>query len=309
LPTAAVSLHASDVAEDDLSPSAATRFRPWATSTKRAEMAEPPRSHAMRRRSLLQRLTRAFFGLTLLSCAAVIPVTSQAAATTCSAPRDLLWLQAPLPRTAQRVAAHQPLTIVAIGSSSTEGIGASSPARSYPRQLEGELRGRFAEVPVTVLNKGVGGEVAGQTLERFTADVLEHKPDLVIWQVGSNDAAMQDLDLAAYEQLVRGGIERLKAAGVDVLILDLQYAPMVLERSLSPRVEQILLSLAEQEAVPVFQRFAVMRHWLDSGQLDFRAMLSADGLHMNDFSYGCLARLMATAITDKTALPVMASRR
>jgi acyl-CoA thioesterase-1 len=278
-------------------------------------MAEPPQPQRLgapraandnRRRSLLQRLTRAVFGLTLLSCT-VIPATSQAA-TTCSAPRDLLWLQAPLPRTAERVSAHQPLTIVAIGSSSTEGVGASSPARSYPSQLEGELRGRFAEVPVTVLNKGVGGEVAGQTLERFTADVLEHKPDLVIWQVGSNDA-MQDLDLAAYEQLVRGGIERLKAAGVDVLILDLQYAPMVLERSLSPRVEQILVSLAEQEGVPVFQRFAVMRHWLDSGQLDFRAMLSADGLHMNDFSYGCLARLMATAITDKTALPVMASRR
>jgi acyl-CoA thioesterase I len=283
-------------------------------------MAEPPQrlvapraANDNRRRSLLQRLTRAVFGLTLLSCT-VIPATSQAAAqaaaTTCSAPRDLLWLQAPLPRTAERVSAHQPLTIVAIGSSSTEGVGASSPARSYPSQLEGELRGRFAEVPaVRVLNKGVGGEVAGQTLERFTADVLEHKPDLVIWQVGSNDAAMQDLDLAAYEQLVRGGIERLKAAGVDVLILDLQYAPMVLERSLSPRVEQILVSLAEQEGVPVFQRFAVMRHWLDSGQLDFRAMLSADGLHMNDFSYGCLARLMATAITDKTALPMVASRR
>jgi hypothetical protein len=40
-------------------------------------------------------------------------------------------------------------------------------------------------------------------------------------------------------------------------------------------------------------------------------MLAADGLHMNDLSYGCcMARQMATAVTDKTTAPsVVASRR
>jgi hypothetical protein len=170
--------------------------------------------------------------------------------------------------------------------------------------LEGLL---FEEIVPVVRGRVEGAEAfARQTLERFASDVLGEDPDLVIWQVGTNDV-MHELDLPAYEHLVRGGIERLKAAGVDVMLLDLQYAPKVLERPLAPRVEGILLHLAEQERVPVFRRFALMRHWLDSEQLDFARMLSPDGLHMNDLSYGCLARHMATAISDKTAPPLLAA--
>src|SRR5689334_17536586 len=57
----------------------------------------PAAANDNRRRSLVQRLARALFSLTLLSCA-VIPAPGEAA-TTCSAPRDLFWLDAPLPRT------------------------------------------------------------------------------------------------------------------------------------------------------------------------------------------------------------------
>ena len=70
----------------------------------------------------------------------------QASAAACNAPADLVRLVNPLKRVAQRIAGGQSLTIVAIGSSSTAGAGASSPAMSYPSRLEVELKALWPRV-------------------------------------------------------------------------------------------------------------------------------------------------------------------
>jgi hypothetical protein len=48
----------------------------------------------------------------------------------------------------------------------------------------------------------------------------------------------------------------------------------------------------------VFQRFALMRHWVSSGQYQMDDIVSRDGLHLNDVSYGCIARLLAGSLAD-----------
>ena len=97
---------------------------------------------------------------------------SQAPAAACSAPADLVRLVNPLKRVAQRIAGGQPLTIVAIGSSSTAGAGASSPAMSYPSRLEVELKALFPRADITVINRGVNGEESRDMLARFDRDVV-----------------------------------------------------------------------------------------------------------------------------------------
>src|SRR5438093_4685192 len=104
----------------------------------------------------------------------------------CSVASDLVRLALPLSRVAQRLADGEPVKIIAIGSSSTAGAGASSRAFSYPSRLEVELRTRFPRASITVVNRGVGGEEAPQMLARFARSVIAEKPDLVLWQVGSN---------------------------------------------------------------------------------------------------------------------------
>src|SRR5207253_11501351 len=86
----------------------------------------------------------------------------------------------------ERIAQGLPIKIVAIGSSSTFGSGASSSAASYPSRLEAELKSQLPGLPVTVLNKGIGGEEAAQMVARFDGDVLDESPGLVVWQGGSN---------------------------------------------------------------------------------------------------------------------------
>jgi acyl-CoA thioesterase-1 len=226
----------------------------------------------------------------------------------CATPAALVRLDGALPRIEAKLKVHQPITILALGSSSTAGYGASSPANSYPSRLAAELAARLPQDSVEVRNKGVGGDTTYDMLKRFDADVLSQHPDLVIWQLGTN-AVLLDMDLPPHEVLIRDGLERLKAAGIDALVMDLQYSPKVLSHPHFEEMEDLLAEIGHEEKVPVFRRFAIMRHWLQSGQLSFRKMLSRDGLHMNDLSYDCLARLLAEAIVDRLSTGAVASGR
>src|SRR4051794_40839667 len=99
----------------------------------------------------------------------------------CAAPPDLICFEHALPRTARRRTSRAPIMIVALGSSSTAGAGASSAAAAYPARFAAELRDRWADQPLTILNRGINGEDAREMMARFDKDVISQMPDLVIW--------------------------------------------------------------------------------------------------------------------------------
>lgn len=232
--------------------------------------------------------------------------TAPAASATCRAPATLVRFDRPLIHTMRRLANGQALTIVAIGSSSTAGAGASSPDASYPNRLAVELRTRFAGHEIVVLNRGVNGEETNNMMARFAADVLAAHPQLVLWQIGTN-SVLRDHPLNPHAVQLHDGIEQLKASGADVVLIDPQFAPAVLAKSETQgMVEQIALA-AKQEDVDLFQRFAVMREWHDVQHLSFDIFVSSDHLHMNDWSYACLAKLLGGAIAEAATRPIAAA--
>ena len=182
-----------------------------------------------------------------------------------------------------------------MGSSSTEGVGASFPAMSYPSRLEQELKDRFRSVDIKVINHGIGGQDVPEELVRLDRDVIAEHPDLVIWQVGTNAVLRRD-DVSADEQLIRQGVAVMKAHGIDVVLMDLQYAPRVLDRPASAEVERLIAEIARSTHVGLFRRFEIMREWDNMHQLAPTSMIGADGLHMTDASYGCLANQLADAL-------------
>jgi acyl-CoA thioesterase-1 len=236
-------------------------------------------------------------------CAAALAATGLASAEpqgvvsapNCAAPLALSVIDAALNRSAARIDKGLPLTIVAIGSSSTKGAGASSPAMSYPSRLEAELRDRLPKVEIRVLNRGRGGEDVGQELARFGPDVFALDPDLVIWQVGTNAVLRRD-EFADDEQSIRRGIVAIQERGIDLILMDLQYAPRVLARPAWSEMERIISETARRAHVGLFRRFEIMREWDHAHQLAPIAMIGADGLHMTDASYGCLAHQLASAL-------------
>ena len=201
------------------------------------------------------------------------------------------------------LASGEPLTIVAIGSSSTAGAGATSPAASYPSRLAVELAQRFPGRDITVLNRGVNGEETEQMLARFDTAVIAAHPALVLWQIGTN-SVLREYPLKSHSVLLREGIARLKQAGADVVLIDMQYTPSVLAKSETPGMEDQIAFAAKQENVDLFSRFALMRHWHEVQHIPFDVFASPDQLHMNDWSYACVAKLLATAIAEAATRPV-----
>ena len=145
-------------------------------------------------------------------------------------------------------------------------------------------------------------------MRRFDADVLYYHPDLVVWQLGTN-ALLKEDGVSRDAPRIKSGIERLKAVGADVILMNPQYAPKVLRDPDHSGMVRLLDAVGREEKVAVFNRFALMRRWVRSGATDFASILSPDGLHMNDVSYGCIAHLLADSILAAAAssAPMIAS--
>jgi acyl-CoA thioesterase-1 len=148
-----------------------------------------------------------------------------------------------------------------------------------------------------VLNRGINGDLAVDMLACFDQNVAAEHPDLVLWQVGTN-AVLRDYQLSP--SLIHDGIRRMKTIGADVVLIDPQFAPKVIVKPEISEMVDLISIAAKQESVDLFRRFTLMQHWREVEGMPFETFISADGLHMNDWSYDCVAKALAGAIVDAT---------
>src|SRR3954453_15573300 len=201
-----------------------------------------------------------------------------------------------LPHVASKLAAGEPVMIVAFGSSSTVGYGTTSPEFTYPNRLAAQLRRQYPAADITVVNRGQGGEDAPEMMKRLQVAVLDMKPDLVIWQVGTN-AVLRNLDPAETARLVEEGIAKIQGAGADLVLVGPQYSPKVNERGESAsNMVKLLGKVAELRHVGLFPRFEVMRDWHEKQAIPIENFVISDGLHMTDWGYACFAQLLGDDI-------------
>lgn len=234
--------------------------------------------------------------------AAAAAATNAGPPAACNVTLDQVRLDLPLVHTARVLASGKPLKIVALGSSSTYGAGASTSAASYPSRLADELARRFPGHEITILNRGVNGNEAADMLARLDTAVIAEKPDLVLWQVGTN-SVLRDKPLQPHAPLLHEGLARMKATGADVVLVDPQYAPRVISKPMCEGMVSLIATTAKAEHVGVFHRFELMRRWRETEQLPFETFVSTDGLHMNDWSYACLAKALGVAIAEAATRP------
>jgi acyl-CoA thioesterase-1 len=93
-----------------------------------------------------------------------------------------------------------------------------------------------------------------------------------------------------------------------VVLIDPQFAPKVLAMPEIDEMIDLIATTAQREHVGLFHRFAIMRHWHQVAGIPFDTFLSADQLHMNDWSYGCIAKLLASSIADSASRSTLISR-
>jgi len=202
---------------------------------------------------------------------------------------------AAIPHLRAALAAHEPIVIVAIGSSSTQSWRSSDPAHSYPAVLQAALSRALPTAHIAVINRGVGGEDAPEEVARMDTDVLAIRPQLVIWQVGSN-SVLRSADPIVFKRLVSAGIERLHKAGADVIVMDNQQAPELLSKPEHLIMDQALAEVAAAKGASLFARSSLMEAWQRAGK-PYGTFISSDGLHHNDLGYRCVAESLAGVIT------------
>jgi len=189
---------------------------------------------------------------------------------------------------------HEPAIIVAIGSSSTQSWRSSDPGHSYPGVLQARLSSLLPEAHIAVINRGIGGEDAPEELARLDKDVLAVRPQLVIWQVGSNGVLRHDSP-TVFRKLVTTGVNQMRKAGVDVILMDNQRAPALLDKPEHVVMDQSLAEVATATDVSLFDRGALMEAWQRAGE-PYAHFISSDSLHHNDLGYRCVAESLAGVI-------------
>jgi hypothetical protein len=209
--------------------------------------------------------------------------------------------------------------IVAIGSSSTAGHGGIQP---YPERLLSFLQAQYPKAEITMVNRGIGGQEAPLEFQRFDTDVIAEKPDLVIWQVGTNSVWQRpDQNPPSLDETtsaIREGLIKLRReTQADVILMDLQYVPAVLTPAKKEKAIAMVKAISElaRDGVNVFRRFAFMKGLSEVEQVSFDRMVDpADEhrLHDSDWATHRVAWAMKLAIVggvDKALLSAAAPSR
>lgn len=214
----------------------------------------------------------------------------------CLPPKGAGAVSASLPRVARKLNAREPITIVALGSSSTAGYGSTASTYTYPSRLAEQLRRKYPRVRISVINRGMGGQEVRQMVERLQSSVLDSHPDLVIWQLGTNTVVRGE-DSSGIAAMVEAGVARMQATGADVVLIDPQYVPAVTaKKEGASKMVKLIGEVARLRHASVFPRFEVMRQWHEDEKLPFESFSISDGLHMNDWGYACFAQLLGDTI-------------
>jgi hypothetical protein len=240
----------------------------------------------------------AVLGLTLLAgCLTAGSARAEDAPAACEVPAYLLSSESSLPKVADAVKGGKPLSILVIGSRSS--TIASSEASAYPARLQAMLTEKLPSVPISLsveLQTAKTAEEAAATLVKL---VEAKKPTLVIWQTGTVDA-MRSIDPDDFRSALDEGVVALQNAGTDVVLINLQYSPRTETMISAPPYLDNMRVVAQQHDVPLFDRFAIMRHWNDSG--DFDLFSASHGIDLAKRVHDCLGRALSTFVIDAARL-------
>src|SRR5262249_16294876 len=210
--------------------------------------------------------------------------------------RELLDVGNPLDIARTAVADDRELRIVALGSSSTQGYGASNPQFAYPAQLKMKLEAAMPGVSVHVWNKGVGGQDAEEMTARMKTDGKPGHAPPVAWQVGTN-SAIRRTPLDKFAEKLRAGIDIGHSFGANFVMMNLQYVPAVVALPDEEEYARVMSEVAKEKGAGLFNRFEMMRSWYNDGMPDAQ-FVTNDGLQFHDLGRRCSGKLVSVAIRD-----------
>jgi len=188
------------------------------------------------------------------------------------------------------LAQRKSLRILAFGAAP----GRVSRNGGYTALIEAMLERALKGIDVVMINRGVSGELAADAAVRMKNEVALEEPDLVLWQVGTNDA-LAYVPVEDFSATVKDQIGWLKAHKVDVVLVGLQFANQMQRDAHYKEIRDSLRNVAAQENVLVVRFFEAMQ-MMDRADSEGPGPV-ADEFERNEAGYNCLAQYVARAIT------------
>jgi hypothetical protein len=225
------------------------------------------------------------------------PVRAEDAPESCEVPDYLLASESALPKVADAIKSGHSLDILVIGSRSStiNPTMNTSEVSAYPGRLQVALKQKLPSIAVN-LSVEIQAKKAAEEVAAGLPKLMEgKKPTLVIWQTGTVDA-MRSVDPEDFRTAVAEGVAALKEAGADVILMNPQYSPRTETMISAPPYLDNMRVVAQQHEVPLFDRFAIMRHWNESGEFDLFSPFH--GVELAKRVHGCLGRALAQFVID-----------
>jgi hypothetical protein len=216
----------------------------------------------------------------------------------CAVAAHLVTADFPLPRVAAAIANKQ-LDIVVVGSASSLLTAPNGTPEAYPVRLEAALSKRLPGVKVKVTTYAKPRTTADAMEKEIERVVETDKPALVIWQTGTVDA-IRRVDPEVFRTAIEEGMDVVAGAKIDLVLMNPQYSPRTESMIGVPPYADAMRLIALQHEVPLFDRFAVMRQWGETGTFDLieatKKMDTAERVHQ------CIAELLADLIVQAAKL-------
>jgi len=219
------------------------------------------------------------------------------AAPPCDVPAYLLSSDSNLAKVAAAIKSGKPLNVLVVGSRSS--TIPSQEASAWPAQLQATLKEKLGSVPVNLSVEIQSGKTAEEVAGTFVKLVEAKSPTLVIWQTGTYDA-IRGIDPDDFRGAVDEGVTALQKADVDVVLMNLQYSPRTETMTSVPPYLDNMRVVAAQHDIPLFDRFAIMHHWNDSG--DFDLFSATHGVELAKRVHACLGRALTRFVIDTAHL-------
>jgi acyl-CoA thioesterase-1 len=197
----------------------------------------------------------------------------------------------PLPNVATALENRKVVKILTIGASASSGRRFSK--GGYTAQIEQILEHALKGLDVVMINRGISGELAANAATRIKTEVALTNPDLVLWQVGTNDA-LAYVPLPYLKAAVIDTIHWLRAHNVDLILVGLQHVDAMAQNPNYIAVREVLRQIAAKENVLIVRRGDAMQliEKANAGGGAFRP----DEFERTEAGYNCLAEYVARAI-------------
>lgn len=189
------------------------------------------------------------------------------------------------------------LDILAVGSGTVLGPGATHPEDSFPYRMAEAIKAAAPQTVVELTVSGGRGLTAAAMLPLIDAALAQHAYQLVLWQTGTVEA-VRSLPADALFKALQSGAERVGQAGADLVLIDPQFSRFLRANANLHPYESALTQAAALPGVNLFHRFELMRDWVDHGGVDLERAERNAREKTADTLHACLGRALARMVLE-----------